>query len=116
VFDWPGEIRGVLLPLQVFAWMLPRLLEQTLKSCGRLPPFVTLNETIPRFSEDFESLNLNSFAFVTVTVTFWMIAACPAFAPAVGSTVSEARAAAAPIETRNLLNECSFRGGLHFAP
>ena len=64
----PAAIIGVALPAHAVA-VPPLLLEQTLKSCGRVPLFVTLKVTEPCFTLFVESLNENWFAAGIETLT-----------------------------------------------
>jgi cyclic pyranopterin phosphate synthase len=86
VWDLPGFSRIVFLPA-------------ILKSCSRLPLFVTLNAMAPFAADVAESLNFSSDGFPAVTVTAVLLA-LPKAATATTSEASTAAATSAPV--RNL--------------
>src|SRR4051794_20645531 len=80
-------------------WSSGVVLPAILKSCGRLPLFVTLKVTAPAGTDDFDSLNLNSLGEPAVTVTV-VARAAVCFAVA-GSTHSRAAATTVRPRTQN---------------
>src|SRR5262249_51522731 len=88
----------VTLPVQVSAFVVVGLV-QTLKSCGTVPLFVTLNVTEPWATVFVESLKPNSDGLPAVTVTVAVVRA--GFARAVGTATSTSAAKAS-----NMIRAC----------
>jgi hypothetical protein len=87
----PGTISFVPLPVQVSAFVVVGFV-QTLKSCGTVPPFVTVNVTEPCATVFVDSFQLNSDGLPAVTVTVAVVRA--GLARAVGTATSTSAAKA----------------------